>query len=279
MFLLFLSARFYLPVQKQTSVRRRRRKGLRNEEKFTNQPQPTANTTSSGPPWIPRSRYDHLTLYRVPLPPRTTAYPLLSPHRRPRVKANKKKTREEKKQNQKTHLSPTPSPSTQDEEDAAEKFSLELETKQLGELQESRNELLSRVSNLKRDLQDWRFKLDNQVKSYRSELGDLRKTLNSEVSQLRNEFQVRAASSRQGVGCRFRASCRMYACARRQFAFGGDTESGRAAPPSLPSFIPMTPFVPLFSFSSTPKPNLALFLSSTLSCRCRAQRESGQRLD
>jgi uncharacterized protein YlxW (UPF0749 family) len=47
------------------------------------------------------------------------------------------------------------------------------------------------VSNLKRDLQDWRFKLDNQVKSYRSELGDLRKTLNTEVSQLRNEFQVR----------------------------------------------------------------------------------------
>ena len=67
-----------------------------------------------------------------------------------------------------------------------------METKQLAELQESRNELLSRVSNLKRDLQDWRFKLDNQVKSYRSELGDLRKTLNSEVSQLRNEFQVRS---------------------------------------------------------------------------------------
>ena len=40
--------------------------------------------------------------------------------------------------------------------------------KQLGELQESRNELLSRVSNLKRDLQDWRFKLDNQVKTYRT---------------------------------------------------------------------------------------------------------------
>jgi len=60
---------------------------------------------------------------------------------------------------------------------------------------ESRNELLSRVSNLKRDLQDWRFKLDNQVKSYRSELGDLRKTLNTEVSQLRNEFQVRAGHS------------------------------------------------------------------------------------
>ena len=74
-------------------------------------------------------------------------------------------------------------------EDPTDKFSLELETKQLGELQESRDELLSRVSHLKRDLQDWRFKLDTQVKSYRSELGDLRKTLNSEVTQLRDEFQ------------------------------------------------------------------------------------------
>jgi uncharacterized coiled-coil DUF342 family protein len=78
--------------------------------------------------------------------------------------------------------------SPQGDEDPTEKFSLELETKQLGELQESRDELLSRVSHLKRDLQEWRFKLDNQVKSYRSELGDLRKTLNSEVTQLRDEF-------------------------------------------------------------------------------------------
>ena len=85
-----------------------------------------------------------------------------------------------------TH-SPPPSP-PQGDEDPTEKFSLELETKQLGELQESRDELLSRVSHLKRDLQEWRFKLDNQVKSYRSELGDLRKTLNSEVTQLRDEF-------------------------------------------------------------------------------------------
>mmetsp|Transcript_9607 Transcript_9607/g.13050 ORF Transcript_9607/g.13050 Transcript_9607/m.13050 type:complete len:107 (+) Transcript_9607:110-430(+) len=66
---------------------------------------------------------------------------------------------------------------------------LQLETKQLGELQESRNELLSRVQNLKKDLQDWRFKLDSQVKTYRTELGDLRKTLNTEVDQLRTEFQ------------------------------------------------------------------------------------------
>lgn len=98
--------------------------------------------------------------------------------------------------------SPAARLSSQDEDEAAEKFSLELETKQLGELQESRNELLSRVSNLKRDLQDWRFKLDNQVKSYRSELGDLRKTLNSEVSQLRNEFQVRRVISRHGRASR-----------------------------------------------------------------------------
>ena len=91
----------------------------------------------------------------------------------------------------------SPRRSAQEDEDAAEKFSLELEMKQLGELQESRNELLSRVSNLKRDLQDWRFKLDNQVKSYRSELGDLRKTLNTEVGALRKEFQDLRATLKQ----------------------------------------------------------------------------------
>ena len=48
---------------------------------------------------------------------------------------------------------PIPSSRAQDEEeDPTEKFNLELETKQLGELHESRNELLSRVSNLKKDL-------------------------------------------------------------------------------------------------------------------------------
>lgn len=87
--------------------------------------------------------------------------------------------------------------STQGDEDPTEKFSLELETKQLGELQESRDELLSRVSHLKRDLQEWRFKLDNQVKSYRSELGDLRKTLDTEVSALRDEFKDLRATLRQ----------------------------------------------------------------------------------
>ena len=53
------------------------------------------------------------------------------------------------------------------------------------------------MSNLKQDLQDWRFKLDNQVKAYRGELGDLRKTLNSEVAQLRDEFQDLRATLRQ----------------------------------------------------------------------------------
>ena len=40
--------------------------------------------------------------------------------------------------------------------------------KKLGELQESRAQLLQRVHNLKKDLQDWRGKLDGQVKSYRT---------------------------------------------------------------------------------------------------------------
>ena len=93
---------------------------------------------------------------------------------------------------------PPPDPTPQnDDEDPTEKFSLEFETKKVCELQESRDELLSRVSNLKKDLQDWRFKLDNQVKSYRSELGDLRKTLDTEVSALRDEFKDLRATLRQ----------------------------------------------------------------------------------
>ena len=35
-------------------------------------------------------------------------------------------------------------------------------------MQESRTQLLARVQNLKRDLQDWRGNLDNQVASYRT---------------------------------------------------------------------------------------------------------------
>ena len=43
-----------------------------------------------------------------------------------------------------------------------------METAQLAELQESRNELLGRVNTLKSDLSDWRGKLDTQVKTYKS---------------------------------------------------------------------------------------------------------------
>mmetsp|Transcript_6818 Transcript_6818/g.11769 ORF Transcript_6818/g.11769 Transcript_6818/m.11769 type:complete len:104 (-) Transcript_6818:283-594(-) len=78
-----------------------------------------------------------------------------------------------------------------------ENFAAGLEMKQLGELEESRTELLNRVNHLKKDLQDWRFKLDSQVKTYRSELGDLRKTLNDEVDQLRTEFQDLRSTLRQ----------------------------------------------------------------------------------
>jgi hypothetical protein len=58
------------------------------------------------------------------------------------------------------------------------------------DLLQSRTDLLGRVQNLKKDLQDWRGKLDSQVKTYRQELGELRTTLNTEVEQLRNEFQA-----------------------------------------------------------------------------------------
>ncbi|OMO98482.1 hypothetical protein COLO4_13881 [Corchorus olitorius] len=59
----------------------------------------------------------------------------------------------------------------------------------IAELNESRQELLSRIQGLKQDLQNWRSKLDTQVKIYRDELTDLKKTLNVEVEQLRTEFQ------------------------------------------------------------------------------------------
>ncbi|KAJ9523926.1 hypothetical protein QJQ45_022413 [Haematococcus lacustris] len=63
-----------------------------------------------------------------------------------------------------------------------------VESKQLTELTEQKNELLSKVQSLKKELQDWRLKLDTQVKSYRNEITDLRKTLNTEVESLRHEF-------------------------------------------------------------------------------------------
>eukprot|EP00958_Prasinococcus_capsulatus_P006974 scaffold650_cov407-Prasinococcus_capsulatus_cf.AAC.7 len=85
-------------------------------------------------------------------------------------------------------------------------------TKQLSELQESREELLSRVESLKKDLQDWRVKLDTQivflrssvpavratqVDTYKSELGKLRTALNDEVEELRSEFQGLRATLRK----------------------------------------------------------------------------------
>ncbi|KAL3508082.1 hypothetical protein ACH5RR_033464 [Cinchona calisaya] len=62
-------------------------------------------------------------------------------------------------------------------------------TPKLAELNESRQELLNRIQNLKQDLQGWRSKLDTQVKVYRDELLELKQTLNIEVDQLRSEFQ------------------------------------------------------------------------------------------
>ncbi|XP_042047725.1 uncharacterized protein LOC121793754 [Salvia splendens] len=59
----------------------------------------------------------------------------------------------------------------------------------IAELAESRQELVSRIQNLKQDLQSWRMKLDTQVKVYRDELSELKKSLNTEVDQLRTEFQ------------------------------------------------------------------------------------------
>ncbi|PNH07408.1 hypothetical protein TSOC_006137 [Tetrabaena socialis] len=65
---------------------------------------------------------------------------------------------------------------------------INLESKQLSELNEQKDALLSKVGTLKKELQDWRTKLDTQVKTYRLEVGDLRKTLNTEVEGLRAEF-------------------------------------------------------------------------------------------
>lgn len=49
--------------------------------------------------------------------------------------------------------------------------SLRVESAYLSELQEQKNELLSKVTALKTDLQDWRSKLDAQVKSYKTVRG------------------------------------------------------------------------------------------------------------
>ncbi|KAL2226093.1 UNVERIFIED_CONTAM: hypothetical protein Sindi_1968000 [Sesamum indicum] len=47
------------------------------------------------------------------------------------------------------------------------------------ELAESRQELLSRIQNLKQDLQNWRMKLDAEVKVYRDELSEVKKITQS----------------------------------------------------------------------------------------------------
>mmetsp|Transcript_14627 Transcript_14627/g.36417 ORF Transcript_14627/g.36417 Transcript_14627/m.36417 type:complete len:115 (-) Transcript_14627:544-888(-) len=65
---------------------------------------------------------------------------------------------------------------------------IKVDSTQLQELNEQKNEVLNKVQTLKKELQDWRTKLDGQVKSYRNEIADLRKTLNSEVEALRTEF-------------------------------------------------------------------------------------------
>ncbi|XP_027119718.1 uncharacterized protein [Coffea arabica] len=70
-------------------------------------------------------------------------------------------------------------------------------TPKLAELNESRQELLNRIQNLKQDLQSWRSKLDTQVKVYRDELLELKKSLNVEVDQLRSEFQGLRTTLRQ----------------------------------------------------------------------------------
>lgn len=67
----------------------------------------------------------------------------------------------------------------------------------IAELSESRQELLSRIQNLKQDLQSWRSKLDTQVKVYRDELSELKKSLNGEVDQLRSDFQLLKSTLQQ----------------------------------------------------------------------------------
>ncbi|CAH9083423.1 unnamed protein product [Cuscuta epithymum] len=67
----------------------------------------------------------------------------------------------------------------------------------IAELSESRQELISRIQNLKQDLQSWRSKLDTQVKVYRDELSDLKKSLNGEVDQLRSDFQLLKSTLQQ----------------------------------------------------------------------------------
>ncbi|OAE18680.1 hypothetical protein AXG93_4448s1150 [Marchantia polymorpha subsp. ruderalis] len=49
------------------------------------------------------------------------------------------------------------------------------------DLLQSRSDILGRVQNLKKDLQEWRGKLDSQVKTYRQEFQALRSTLKRQL--------------------------------------------------------------------------------------------------
>ncbi|GAX83345.1 hypothetical protein CEUSTIGMA_g10770.t1 [Chlamydomonas eustigma] len=65
---------------------------------------------------------------------------------------------------------------------------IKVESEHLTQLNEQKEELLSKVQTLKGELLEWRNKLDGQVKSFRGEISDLRRTLNTEVDSLRGEF-------------------------------------------------------------------------------------------
>eukprot|EP01025_Chloroclados_australasicus_P066242 TRINITY_DN9088_c0_g2_i1.p4 TRINITY_DN9088_c0_g2~~TRINITY_DN9088_c0_g2_i1.p4 ORF type:complete len:114 (-),score=13.94 TRINITY_DN9088_c0_g2_i1:699-1040(-) len=67
--------------------------------------------------------------------------------------------------------------------------SIQVDSEQIAELRETKDELLTRVQTLKKELSDWRDKLDDQMKTYRSDLGDLRNSLNAEVEALREQFR------------------------------------------------------------------------------------------
>ena len=86
---------------------------------------------------------------------------------------------------------------------------MKVESEHLSKLAESKEELISKVSMLKKDLLEWRTKLDGQVKTFRGvrcsdamsrshvdprslsmqqEITDLRRTLTSEIDLLRGDF-------------------------------------------------------------------------------------------
>ncbi|RZC83090.1 hypothetical protein C5167_045875 [Papaver somniferum] len=60
---------------------------------------------------------------------------------------------------------------------------------QIGELTESRQELLTRIKGLKQDLQRWKSKIETQAKAYRGEIFQLKVSLDAEVENLKTELQ------------------------------------------------------------------------------------------